>query len=162
MDAITTGVVGNGVWAGISAGARRLLRWQIEIIYPRTGEILQGLEPQGTGASYPVRGILRNLPKGHEIWLLTQDELTGNVWPQGAAPVQHDRNTKSWVGSISWRGGSNLRIIAVVAPPTSQDYFRYFQKLGAMREWKYEPLPRVPTECANFDAVQCRVSKTGA
>ena len=74
--------------------------------------------------------------------------------------VQYDPNTKGWEGSINWNSGANLRIIAVVAPPTSQDYFRYFQKLGRMREWKYEPLPRVPTECVNFHAVQARIRKS--
>lgn len=159
MDAITSGVVSNGIWAAISAGARRLLRWQIKINYPRTGEVLQGAEPQGRGFTYPIRGTLRHLPKGREIWLLTQNESTGNVWPQGSTPVQYNPDTKSWEGRIHWGDGINLRIIAVVAPPTSQDYFRYFQKLGTMREWKYEPLLRVPPECRNSDAVQARVSK---
>ena len=159
MDPITTGVVSNGIWAGISAGARRLLRWQIKITYPRTGETLQGAEPQGKGFTYPVRGTLKHLPKGQEIWLLTQEGGTGNVWPQGAVQVEYDSANKTWEGRINWHGAPNLRIIAVVAPHTSQDFFRYFQKLGGMREWKFEPLRRVPPECVNFHAVQARVPK---
>jgi hypothetical protein len=158
MDPITTGIVSNGIWAGISAVARRLLRWQIKITHPRTGEMLQGGEPQGKVSTYPVRGTLRHLPKGHEIWLLTQNGGTENIWPQGAVQVQYDRVNKTWEGRIkAWP--PNLRIIAVVAPHTSQDFFRYYQKLGRLREWKFEPRRRVPPECVNSDTVQARVPK---
>jgi hypothetical protein len=160
MDGITQGVIGNGIWAVVAAAARRLFRRQIKITYPRSGEALQGREPQGQGFTYPVRGTLGHRRTGHEIWLLTQDEMTGNVWPQGATPVQYDPHTRAWEGRVHWNAGANLKIIAVVAPPTSQDYFRYFQKLGTMRHWQYEPLPRVPPECVNFDAVQARVLKS--
>jgi hypothetical protein len=138
--------------------ARRLLRWQIKITYPRTCETLQRAESQGRGFTYPVRGTLKRLPRMNEIGF-SQDEQTESLWPQGAVPVQYDPDTKSWEGKINWTGGANLRIIAVVVPPTSQDTFRYFQKLGGMREWRYEPLRRVPSECVNFDAVQARVPK---
>jgi hypothetical protein len=101
MDPITTGIVSNGLWAGISAATRRLLRWQIKITHPRTGEMLQGAEPQGKGFSYPVRGTLTHLPKGHEIWLLTQDGGTGHTFPQGAVQVQYDPVNKTWEGLIN-------------------------------------------------------------
>jgi hypothetical protein len=159
MEPIVTGVVSNGIWALISAVTRRLLRWQIKITHPRAGKMLQRAEPQGKGFTDPVRGTLGRLPKGHRIWLLTQDGRTENVWPQGAVEVQYDPVNKTWEGQIHWGDGANLRIIAVVAPPTSQDYFRYFQRLGDMRGWKYEPLRHVPTECVNFHDVQARVPK---
>ena len=160
MDPITTGIVSNGLWAGISTATRRLLRWQIKITHPRTGEMLQGAEPQGKVSTYPVRGTLRHLPKGHEIWLLTKDGGTGHIFPQGAVQVQYDPVNKTWEGRINWRGDPNLRIIAVVAPHTSQDFFCYYQKLGRLRNWTFEPLIRVPAECANSAEVQPRVLKS--
>jgi hypothetical protein len=160
MDPITTGIVSNGLWAGISAATRRLLRWQIRITHPRPGEMLQGAEPQGKGFSYPVRGTLRHLPKGHEIWLLTQDGRTGNISPQGSVQVQYDPVNKTWEGRINWYGGPNLKIIAVVAPHTSQDFFRYYWKLGRLRKGDFEPLIRVPAECANSAEVQPHVPKS--
>jgi hypothetical protein len=53
--------------SGISAVARRLLRWQIKITYPRTCETLQRGESEGRGFTYPVRGTLNRLPKMNEI-----------------------------------------------------------------------------------------------
>ena len=159
MDAITTGVVSNGIWAGLSSGVRRLLRWQIKISSPCTWQMLEGPEPLGKGFTYAVHGTLGHLAKGHEIWLLLQDEVTGMVSPQGFAAVRYDRSNKTWTGRVNGSGRTSARIYAVVAPPTSQDYFRYFQKLGGLRDYRYEPLPRVPSECTNFDCVQARFPK---
>jgi hypothetical protein len=48
-------------------------------------------------------------------------------------------------------------MIAVVAPPSTQDYFRYFQRLGELRCYQFEPLPRVPPECINSCSVQAEI-----
>ena len=47
-------------------------------------------------------------------------------------------------------------IVAVVAPPTSQDYFTYFQELMSERikELPLRPLTRIPAEIKNFAQVQ--------
>lgn len=42
----------------------------------------------------------------------------------------------------------------MVAPPTSQEFFRYYQAVGKLREYKFEPLKRVPVECRNRASVQ--------
>jgi hypothetical protein len=70
--------------------------------------------------------------------------------------VQFDPTNGSWTGRINpaMRGPNFVMIIAVVAPPTAQDLFRYFQKVGAkMQPLKppdgvsFEPLDHVPAEC---------------
>jgi hypothetical protein len=154
MDPISQGVAGNAIWTGISNAARTVFQGNIEITSPRTGEILSGQEPLASGFSYQVRGKLRRLPKGHEIWLMTQDESTGLLWPQGFFPVHFDSRERTWMGKINGSGKKQVKIVAVVAPPTSQDLFRYFQLLGRMREYKFEPLKRIPPECSNVASVQ--------
>jgi hypothetical protein len=149
----------KGFWAGLGVAWNARFS-PIKITYPRPQEPLTEPEPLGPkSVSYPVRGTLKRLPKGHEIWLLPQDESTGYVWPQGFVAVQYDPTTKNWEGRINSRGPANVKIIAVVAPPTSQQYFRYFQKLGGLRDWTFEPLPNVPPDCVNFDVVQARIPK---
>lgn len=103
--------------------------------------------------------MLKRLPKGHEIWVLTQTDRTGHLWPPGFSPVQYDPNQGKWEGRINGSGGPEIRIVAVVAPPTSQDFFRYFQKLGELRGYVFEPLVQRPPECANFDSVQAKIPK---
>jgi len=154
MDPISPGVAGNAIWTGISNTPRAVFGGDIEITSPRTGEILSGQEALGDGFSYQVRGKLKRLPKGHEIWLLTQDESTGMLWPQGFFPVHFDSREKTWMGKINGSGKKQVKIVAVAAPPTSQDLFRYFQLLGRMLEYKFEPLKRVPAECRNVTSVQ--------
>ena len=105
---------------------------------------------------YPVRGTLKHLPAGYEIWLLVEDEIKGKVWPQGFFHVQFDPHQKTWIGKINASSRKHLKITAVVAPSTSQDLFRYFQKLGGLRGHQYEPLDRIPVECTNKTSVQAR------
>jgi hypothetical protein len=157
MDAITTGVASNGIWAAIAAAWRRLSDRQIKITHPRPQGVLTKPEKMGGSFSYPVSGTLKHLPKGHEIWVLTQNERTGQVWPQGFFMAQYNRETGMWMGKVNGSGGPMIRIIAVVAPPTSQDFFRYFQKLGTLRNYQFEPLTRVPLECSNYDSVQVEI-----
>lgn len=157
MNGIVEGVAGNALWNGITAVGRRLLRRQIEITLPRHGEVLTDQNPLGPGAvSYIVRGKLRSLPKGHKIWLLTADERTEQFWPQTFYPVQFNEKTGEWHGRINGSGRSPLQIFAVVAPPTSQDFFRYFQKRGDETK-NFVPLTRIPPECRNVHSVQARL-----
>ncbi len=132
---------------------------RIKITHPRPQETLTEPEPLGGAFAFPVRGTLKRLLKGHQIWLLTQDDSKGAVWPQGFFPVEYDPSEGTWSGKINGSGKPNVRIVAVVAPPSSQDFFRYFQKLGQMRDYKFEPLSRIPPECVNQDSVQARIPK---
>ncbi|WP_353064459.1 hypothetical protein RBB77_01690 [Tunturibacter psychrotolerans] len=160
MDPITQGVAGNAIWNALAAVVRAVRPHKIKIISPRPQEMLGGREPLGGGFSYAIRGTLKKLPKGHEIWVLTRDDSTGYVWPQGFSPVQYDPVEGTWTGRVNGSGKAEVRIIAVVAPPTSQDYFRYFQELGRLRDYNFKPLPCVPAECLNLDSVQAKIPKS--
>jgi hypothetical protein len=129
---------------------------KIRITYPRSGETLSGAQQLGAGFSYPVRGYLEQLPQGHEIWLLTAAQRSDQFWPQGFFPVQLDSATGEWYGRINASRGSPFRIFAVVAPPTSQDLFRYFQRRGD-ETGTFVPLDRIPLECANADLTEAFV-----
>jgi hypothetical protein len=157
MDPISQGVAGNAIWTAITTMARTVFSSKIKITSPRPQETLSDAQPLGSNYKFPVRGALKRLPKGHEIWILVQDDATGFVRPQGFSQVQFDPHLGTWTGWINGSGKADIRIVAVVAPPTSQDYFRYFQKLGVLRDYEFEPLMRVPFECINLDSVQARI-----
>jgi len=132
---VITGIIESvvaGILLAIAGAIYRLCAGrQIEITHPRPGETLTDPEPLGGGQAFPVRGTLRRLPQGNEIWLLTEDESTGLFWPQGFFNAHYDPQSKTWLGKIFGGGRKNIRIVAVVAPPTSQDFFRYYQTVGA-------------------------------
>ena len=127
---------------------------RIQIIVPRPGEVLTDPVPFGKDFSYMVRGRLKSVPHGHVIWLLTQDERSGKVWPQNFYPVQF--NEGEWHGRIHAGAVTPLRIFAVVAPPTSQMLFRYFQERGQETN-TYAALLGVPPECHNRHSVQTKL-----
>jgi hypothetical protein len=111
-------------------------------------ETLQDPEPwEGKQSSFVVEGTLRRLPQDHEIWLLTRDEISGQVWPQTQHRVAFDAIDGRWSGRVVVDSGSRIAIIAVVAPPTSQDFFAYYRKNGPKTGWA--ALDRVPPECNN-------------
>ena len=60
----------------------------------------------------------------------------------------------TWMGKINGSGRKQVRIVAVVAPPTSQDFFRYFQEIGRLHGYQFEPVRRIPPECKNVASVQ--------
>jgi len=97
----------------------------------------------------------QSLPTRHEIWLLTQDEGSETAWPQGFSAVQFDRQSGDWSGRIGGKPGETVKIVAVVAPPTSVDFFRYYQNICNQGK-EFEPLSRLPVECRNSDWVQTR------
>jgi hypothetical protein len=129
---------------------------QIRITKPRPQEVLSDPVKATDGAtSYSVEGTLRRLPPGHEIWLLVQDEKAQHVRPQGWNVVKHDPETGRWTGRVYARG--DVRVIAVVAPPTSQQLFRYYQSVGEKLRDQFEPLDKVPPECTNQHSVQTKL-----
>jgi hypothetical protein len=154
MQGIVGSIIATILVAAVVAAYRRLAGQQIRITHPRSGETLTDPEPLGEGQAFPVRGTLRRLPTGNEIWLLTEDESTGKFWPQGFFNVQYDHQRQTWMGKISSGGRKNIRIVAVVAPSTSQDFFRYYQAVGVARGYRFDPLQRVPVDCKNRTAVQ--------
>jgi hypothetical protein len=152
---LAEGVASNALWYIFLESVRRMLGREIRITSPRPQQGLTNPKPLGPGFSYEVRGTLKHLPKNHEIWLLVKEESSQRVWPQGFERVQYDGDDESWAGRINpAMSGPNVTIIAVVAPPTSQEFFQYFQRVGP--ETEYEPLERVPTECRNTDEVQAK------
>jgi hypothetical protein len=145
----------KAIWDGAKAGFQRFAAGAITITSPRPLETMAESEALGdSGLAFRIRGRLKRLQADHEIWLLTQDDSTRLIWPQGFFPVQYDPNLGTWLGKINGTGKKQVRILAVVAPPTSQDFFRYFQAVGKLREYKFEPLKRIPPECKNVASVQ--------
>jgi predicted lysophospholipase L1 biosynthesis ABC-type transport system permease subunit len=151
---IIESLAGRAIWSGVAASIRSARGHAITITSPGPQETLSGVEISGVNKYFPIRGALKVLPKDHEIWLLVQDESTGLVWPQGFFPVQFNHQLGTWMGKINESGRKQVRIYAAVAPPTSQEFFRYYQAVGKLREYKFEPLKRVPVECRNRASVQ--------
>jgi hypothetical protein len=129
---------------------------KIKITLPSNGEALIDKQPLGQSFSYAVRGTLKSLPEGCKIWLLTSDQ--DKYWPQTFYLAQYGEATGNWEGRIH-TGSNRLRIIALVASPTSQQFFRYYQKVGNLRQRNqektpcYEPLDAIPAECRNLASV---------
>jgi hypothetical protein len=69
----------------------------------------------------------KHLRKDHRIWLRVMDDKTCKTWPPGLVPVEYSNDQGTWKGYIHAWGWNNVAIVAVVAPPTSQDYFNYFR-----------------------------------
>lgn len=155
--AIAESVAAAALVALIVAGYKMWFGQQIEITHPQPTETLTDSRPLGASRAWPVRGTLKRLPKHHEIWLLHQDEKTGSIYPQGFSIIKYDHRNGTWAGEISVGPPGSLRIIAVVAPPTSQDFFRYYQEVGQQRAYTFTPLKRIPPECRNHNAVQAVV-----
>jgi hypothetical protein len=80
--------------------------------------------------------------------------MDGKFWPQTGDPVQFNQTTGEWHGRISEKRPKKrfVKIIAVVAPPTSQQLFRYYGRVGEKTSW--EPLDEIPPECTNQTYVQ--------
>ena len=154
MNGVLEGVASNAIWACIPAIARKMLGYEIKITNPSPGQTLSAPEPLGSSFSYSVQGSLKRLPKDHQIWLLSEPEPSGKIWPQSFFSAQYNRHQGTWLGKISGARKGPVRITAVVAPPTSQDFFRYFQRVGELRGYQFEPITRIPPECVIRDFVQ--------
>lgn len=167
VTGVAEGVAGNAAWAAGKKIWQRATGNRIEIVSPRPGALLDNGYKERGMTVFKVDGRLRKLTDGHEIWLLVQEESTNRVWPQGFGRVQYDRRNGDWTGKVNIGGTGYNSIIAVVAPPTSQQLFTYFQMVGdkllsERRDGdgfdKHIPLDRVPSECINRDLVQIRVA----
>jgi hypothetical protein len=159
MLTIIIGVVGSLIasiiCAILVAGHRRWWGQQIKITEPAPNAFLAPVEVRrGTGA-HRVFGTLNFLPKGHRIWLIVVDETKGRYWPQGFEAVEYHGETGTWSGYITAEGWHSVTVVAVVAPPTTQDYFNYFQRVG--HKTSYDPLLGIPQECRKRDTVRCKV-----
>jgi hypothetical protein len=156
LGGIGEGIAGNAVWNLITASLSKLIGHKIQITSPAPQGVLGGRQSSpGGGANYEVRGKLKSLRRGDEIWLLHQEQTTGELRPQGSQLVQYDSRSGDWYGRISdKRSNCLIKIVAVVAPPTSQDFFRYYEKVG--HQTNYTPLQRIPLECVNWAFVQTR------
>ena len=130
---------------------------RIKIISPQQNGFLATAETRFGVVAHPVHGTLKHLPKGHKIWLLVIDEKTGKTWPQGFASVEFSKEQGTWSGYINVWGWQNVTVAAVVAPPTSQEYFNYFQRVGS--KTNHEPILGIPAECKHRDLVQVKVPK---
>lgn len=144
-------VTGVGTWLAVPQFQPAWLKRRrnlIEITSPRPNEILRGSKRLGPGLCYRVTGRLEVLPKDHRIWLLVQPWESSNFWPQGFEQVVYDPVTKEWSGFIFEPSGqAKLTIFAVVAPPSAQAFFEYYQKHGNATRWS--PLREIPAECNN-------------
>jgi Predicted nucleotide-binding protein containing TIR-like domain len=132
---------------------------KIQITSPTPGGFLEDPQPMADGLSYLVRGKLGRLPSNHTIWLLNQDQFSERVWPQGFSDgrVKYHPQTGEWEGRVYVAPSQvNISIIAVVAPPTSQEFFEYYQKV--VGQTKAEPVSRIPAECRNWVRVQAQVA----
>jgi hypothetical protein len=125
---------------------------KIQITCPKEGGVLANpIKHQRNGAfTYLVRGTLKYLQTGHQIWLLNAGR-DGQQWPQ-------ERITTYNSASGTWDGRVYLQtrydgtfINAVVAPPTSQQLFEYYKFHGSLGNWR--PLSQVPHECKNVARV---------
>jgi hypothetical protein len=145
----------RAAWSGVRAWINHWQAGQIQITCPGPLQFLEDKQPlDEVRFSYVVRGKLKRLPsREHEIWLLTEDP-SGCVWPQGFSPVQFDEQKGEWVGRIHTRQ-KQPKIVAVVASPTSKEFFKYYQRMGS--KTGYEPLTRVPADCTNKVSVQARL-----
>jgi TIR domain len=116
---------------------------RIEIISPIDGDNLEGAAASGTGAyTYRVQGRLKHLSKDHVIWLLNSNERD-EYWLQ--EKVIYNPATYMWEGrAYLQRQYRGTYINAVVAPPTSQQFFLYYITYG-----KPTPLSGIPNECVN-------------
>lgn len=127
---------------------------KIEITSPRPSEALRYPENFGSNLIVcEVRGKLKKLPNGHRVWLLIQDPIYDKAWPQGFQPVIYDPKSCEWSGKVMGSPGTKTRVVAVVAPPTSCEFFQYYEQVGAQHN-NYAPLQRIPSECYNQASVQ--------
>src|SRR5262249_53854124 len=118
---------------------------KIQITPPVYGGFLEDPRHWSDGLSYVVRGRLSRLPGGHAIWLLNASS-DGRQWPQGFFSVRYPHPRQGeWEGRIYLPyANSDTFINAVVAPPTSQQLFEYYERYG-----KGNALTHIPIECTN-------------
>ena len=122
---------------------------RVAITDPTDHGQLGAAEQRAGITAHPVHGTVKHLPKGHRIWLVVIDEGGGKFWPQSFSPVETNEAKGTWKGYVhvwGWQNKwQNVTITAVIAPPTTQGYFNYFQRVG--NKTGFEPLSGIPPEC---------------
>ncbi len=148
------GLATNAAWDGVKTFGRFFTGRQIQITSPGPKETLSHPEVSGLILAYSVHGRFKHLPKGHEIWLLVENEKSKLFWPQGFNSVIPNFQQQTWSGKVTPNiaRSKEVKIVAVVAPPTSQLLFRYYEKNGSKTDW--DPLPSIPDECKSMASVQ--------
>jgi len=131
-------------------------RPQITITSPRS--VLEGGEPREGARSYPVLGTLTHLPSDdHKIWVLNENDRR-EVYPQDKVAWHPQRS--EWEGStFVWNTQNSIKIVAVVAPPTSNELFRFYRHVLEQTK-KAFPIPRLPDECTVVDRAHPRKPST--
>lgn len=124
----------------------------ITIDLPKAGEMLQNPQVFYGRTYYPVTLRLGFIPPDHEIWLLTSRVGENKVWPQGAdkSRVQKGGVPGTYTGFFHAVSGGPLTVTAVVAPPTSQMLFNYYERYGGATGWAQ--LDNIPPECMKTKA----------
>lgn len=144
--------------AAITDGAKFLVgrsKCKISISYPRAHERPNDVRTVSKiKKECKVRGTLNFLKKDHLIWLLTED-AEGHIWPQAWGPPQYNEKTKEWEGSVIV-DIKKFKIYAVVAPPTTIEFFQYYEAVGQASG--YRPINRLPPECQIQDSMQVVLS----
>jgi hypothetical protein len=119
---------------------------QIQITFPPNGGVLGNQQPKwGKGFSYVVRGTLKQRPHDHTIWLLNANkpDIRAAQRPQDPAEVTYDEKNGEWEGRVFLPYSQTSTFVnAVVAPPTSQQFFIYYQQYGESK-----PMAGIPIEC---------------
>jgi hypothetical protein len=163
MGVLVEGIIGSVVAAGIVAvivaSYKRWFGQRIAIINPTEHRSLSAAEPRAGIMAHVVHGTVKHLPKGHRIWLVFVHEAGGQFWPQSFAPVETNDAKGTWKGYIhvfDWQyKWENITIMALIAPPTTQQYFNYFQRVG--KKTGFEPLSAIPAECKWRHTIQAKV-----
>ena len=145
----------------INSTSDRLRLWNarrrnpMQITSPRPGEVLRDTKQLPPGKCFRVAGRLGMLPPGHKIWLLVRPHGQRGYWPQGFEPVDYTPATGDWFGYVfEPSGNAKITIFAVVAPPSAQAFFEYYQKHGNATNWA--ALNEIPVECGNRQEVEAK------
>lgn len=153
---IATSLIASIIYGTAGGGYRRWFGQQIKITNPQENGYLGPVEVRRGTNAHPVSGTLKYLPKDHQIWLVVVNDTTGKCWPQGFERVDYDAKAGTWKGYVTAEGWHNVTIVAVVAPQTTQEYFKYFQRVGSLT--KHEGLLAIPHECKRRDTVHVRLA----
>ena len=142
----------------------KLVEWRskkslsLKIEYPCDGQRIDLPKTRNDdgGFEYQVSGRLSRIDHSQELWLLTQNVVIGEVWPQSRDRVSLDNESGKWTAhAYLYPGTKKIRIIAVLAPSTAQQLFRYYFQVGEQFGWV--SLSHVPEECWMQDWVEIEV-----
>ena len=152
--AILESLTAEAMWTSFLVGGRWVTGNRIEITSPREREVALSERREESGPhAYRVRGRLKRKPAMADVWLLVEDESTGCVWPQVRA--EYDKVTREWSGLVWDLRKPSAKIVAVVAPRTSDDFFSYYSKHARTTDWA--SISRLPSEITNSAFVRVKI-----